>query len=193
MRNQYSISEFLKISYSYVLTKLLFPKARLIRRPIYIRGRKSMTGGVGITTGRFCRFDLSGDRGTLHIGDNCEIGDNVHIVAYDNVTIGNNVLMVSKIFISDTNHGNYKVGKEQSNPYISPNDRLLVTEPTRIGNNVWVGENVVVLPGSVVGDGCIIGANTVVTGIIPDNTIVVGCPARVIKQWNNFDKCWEKC
>lgn len=128
------------------------------------------------------------------IGDNCQIGDNVHIVAYNNVRIGNNVLMASKIFISDTNHGVYKNLREntQDSPLSKPNDRQLIFNPTYIGNNVWIGENVVILPGSKIGDGCIIGANAVVSGVIEKHSIAVGSPAKVVKLWNENTKQWER-
>ena len=105
--NKYSASEFFKTIYYYFTTKIFFPSARLIRRPIYIRGKKSLKGCKGLTTGRFCRFDLKGTCQTLFIGDNCEIGDMTHIVSYEKVEIGDNVLIASKCFISDTNHGCY--------------------------------------------------------------------------------------
>ena len=53
---------------------------------------------------------------------------------------------------------------------------------TVIGNDVWIGQNVTFLPGVNVGDGCIIGANSVVASDIPPYSIVVGNPARVIKR-----------
>lgn len=192
IRNQYSLSEFISTSWAFVLTKISYPQARLVRRPVYMRGKHSLVGGKGLTTGHGCRFDLKGDIQTLFIGDNCEIGDNVHIVAYENVKIGNNVLMASKIFVSDTNHGVYKNFRGgQDSPLTAPNDRQLVTNPTSIGNNVWIGENVVVLPGSTIGNGCIIGANAVVSGFIEDNSIAVGSPAKVIKHWNKSTRQWE--
>ena len=101
MGNQYSPSEFIKNIYSLIMTKLTMRQARFVRRPIYIRGRKSLEGCVGLTTGRFCRFDLDGTKQTLFIGDNCEMGDMTHIVAHERVEIGNNVLIASKCFISD--------------------------------------------------------------------------------------------
>ena len=64
-----------------------------------------MAGCRGLTTGYNCRFDLTGKKQTLFIGDNCEFGDMTHIVAFNNVMIGDNVLMASKVFVSDTNHG----------------------------------------------------------------------------------------
>ena len=173
-----------------MLTKITFPQARLIRRPLYARGMKSISGGVGLTTGRFCRLDLAGSKKTLYIGENCEMGDMTHIVAHERVEIGNNVLIASKCFISDTNHGNYK-GVDQDSPSSIPKERPLSTLPVFIGNNVWLGENVVVLPGVKIGDGCIIGANSVVNKCLPGNVIAVGSPARIVKKWNALANEWE--
>lgn len=191
MDNLYSPSEFIKNVYALILTKITMPQARFVRRPIYIRGKKSLVGCKGMTTGRFCRFDLVGTKQTLFIGDNCEMGDMTHIVAHEKVEIGNNVLIASKCFISDTNHGRYK-GKNQDLPMTEPNKRELVTCPVKIGNNVWIGENVVILAGAQIGDGCIIGANSVVSKEIPDGSMVAGAPGRVIKQWNEEKNIWEK-
>ena len=183
--------ELIKTLYSFTLTKLFYRGCRLVRRPIYIRGRKSIIGCKGLTTGYRCRFDLDGDRPTLFIGDNCEMGDMTHIVAHEKVEIGDNVLIASKCFISDTNHGNYK-GINQCSPESIPSQRPLVSAPVKIGDRVWLGENVVILAGSTIGSGCIIGANSVVTTNIPDNSIAVGSPARVIKVWNENEDRWEK-
>lgn len=173
MKNFYSFSEFIKTVYSFVMTKITMPQARLIRRPVYIRGGYSISGAEDLTMGRFCRFDLDGRRKTLFIGERCEFGDMTHIVACDKVKIGNNVLIASKCFISDTSHGSYK-GKDASMPSLAPKSRKLVYKPTTIGNNVWIGENAVILAGSVIGDGCVIGANSIITKKIPPNSIVVG-------------------
>lgn len=191
MRNRYSLTEYVKNIYSFIMTKITFRHARFIRRPIYIRGRKSLSGCNGLTTGRFCRFDLEGSKQTLFIGDNCEMGDLTHIVAHEKVEIGNNVLIASKCFISDTNHGVYK-GDNQDPPQTPPNQRNLVSKPVLIGNNVWIGENVVILPGSNIGDGCIIGANSVVCSDIEPYSISVGAPSKVIKKWNSNKLHWDK-
>ena len=192
MANKYSFSEFVKNVYALLITKAFYPNARLIRRPIYIRGRKSLVYGKNFTTGYSCRFDLEGSKKTLFIGDECQIGDNVHFVAYDKVEVGNNCLLASKIFISDTSHGIYDNSDGGSSPEIPPNCRKLVTAPVKIGNNVWIGENVVILSGVTIGDGCIIGANSVVTHDIEDNSIVAGAPAKCIKRWDSYSKKWIK-
>ena len=191
MSNAYSCSEFVKTAYSLILTKLFFRGARLIRRPIYIRGRKSISGCKMLTTGRFCRFDLDGEKETLFIGENCEMGDMTHIVAHESVRIGNNVLIASKCFISDTSHGVYR-GDDQDSPKTRPNERKLVTETVIIGDRVWIGENVVVLPGSQIGNGCIIGADSIISKKIPDNCIVVG-KDKIIKKWDEHTNEWVRC
>lgn len=190
MGNKYSTSEFVKNAYSLMMTKITFKQARLIRRPIYIRGAASIAGCNNLTTGRFCRFDLEGNRKTLFIGDNCEMGDMTHVVAHNYVQIGNDVLIASKCFISDTNHGNYS-GDNQDLPETIPNSRKLMTGKTIIGNRVWIGENAVILSGAEIGDGCIVGANSVVSKVIPAGSMVVG-NNRIIKKWNTKSRVWEK-
>ena len=179
--NAYSIAEMIKTGYSLLVTKLTMPEARLIRRPVYIRGRQSILGCEGLTMGRFCRFDLEGNRKTLFIGKNCEFGDMTHIVAHESVEIGNNVLIASKCFISDTNHGNYKDGI-QSRPNEPPRKRKLYTKSVKIGNNVWIGGGCIILPGVTIGDNTTIGAGSVVTKSIPANVLAVGNPCRILKQ-----------
>lgn len=60
-----------------------------------------------------------------------------------------------------------------------------VTSPVNIGNDVWIGANVVILPGVTIGNNVVIGAGAVVTKDIPDNSLAVGVPARVIKSIEN--------
>ena len=178
---KYSISEYIKTIYSYIFTKLFFSQARLIRRPIYFRGGGKIKGGKGLTTGRFCRFELTSSHETLKIGENCEFGDNTHIVALQSVSIGDNVLIASKVFISDTSHGNCK-NLKTSDLDVPPRKRELVMGQVKIGNNVWIGENAVILSGSDIGDGCIIGANSVVSKSIPKYSVVVGAN-RILRKF----------
>jgi acetyltransferase-like isoleucine patch superfamily enzyme len=190
---RYSPSELLRTAHALALTKAFFRGARLLRRPIYIRGRRHASFGQGLTTGYGCRFDLGGGGGdavTLVVGPNCHLGDGVQIVATERVQIGENCLMASKVFISDTGHGRYQ-GPDQSSPHSDPNARPLHTRPVWIGDNVWIGENVCVLGGVRIGHGSIVNANAVVTKDVPDACIVAGVPARVIKRWDASTNTWR--
>lgn len=194
----YTVSETLKNLYAFAITKVFYPGARLVRRPFYIRGKQFMSYGEGFTTGYHCRFDINNDAvgvgkssKKLVIGNNCKIGDHVHIVASQQVIIGDDCLMASKIFISDTSHGKYH-GQGASVPNSAPDSRDLISNPVYIGHQVWIGENVVILPGVTIGNGAIIGANAVVNKDVPPYSIVGGIPAKVLKVWQKESKQWVK-
>lgn len=196
MRNKYSLSETISTAYALIATKLFYRGARLIRRPFYCRGKSLLEFAEGLTTGHHCRFDLLGEDNDnskkLIMGKNCKLGDNVHIVANKKVIIGDNCLMASKIFISDTSHGDYSNNTIDSSPDIPPDERLLYMRPVSIGNNVWIGENVCILLGVSIGNGCIVGANSVVNRDVPHNCMVIGSPAKVVKRYNYEIGNWEK-
>ena len=127
----------------------------------------------------------------ISIGKNVQINDYVHITAIDSVIIEDNVLIASKVYISDCLHGSY-AGGEQSRPEVIVKDRKLSHKSVLIKENAWLGDNVSILPGTIVGKNSIIGANSVVSKSIPDNSIAVGTPAKVIKKYNDVTGCWEK-
>lgn len=179
-----------------VRTKLLFPKARLVRWPIEVRNKKYIDFGIGLTTGVGCRIEAyplnKEQRKCLFIGNNVEMNDHVHITAASEVRIGNDVLLASKIYISDCSHGSYSGNNEDDSPVIPPNERKLTAKPVVIGDKVWIGEFVSILPGVIIGEGSIIGTMSVVSRDIPPYCIAVGAPAKVIKKFNFDTQTWEK-
>lgn len=185
--NDYSISELVKLAYSLICTKLFHPSATIVRRPVIIRGKDRIAFGRGFACGYGCRLETFGarsdTRNKLVFGKNCHIGDYVHIAAQQNVSLGDNCLLASHVFITDLNHGQYDGASDSSHPDSDPSTRPLVGSPVRIGNNVWVGENVCVLPGVTIGNGCVIGSGSVVTKDIPERSVAVGAPARIIKRY----------
>lgn len=129
----------------------------------------------------------------LIIGDRVSVGEYVHIGCNHRIVIGNDVLMGSKIYITDHNHGVYR-GEVADSPAIPPIDRRLTEgESVEIGSRCWIGEFVTILPGVTIGEGCIIGSHSTVTHDIPANSIAVGSPARVMKIWDDEGKKWIKC
>lgn len=180
---RYSPPDSLRLLWSLIITKLFFSQARLIRQPTRIRGYENMTIGKGFTTGQYCRIE-AGTRllnqhllkKSLEIGCNVQINDNCHIGAIDSIFIDDGVLIASNVFITDHDHGDTNLGSL----LIQPSLRKLVTAPVYIGKNVWIGEGVKILKGVVIGQGSVIGAGAVVTRSFPDNSIIVGIPAKKI-------------
>lgn len=194
MKNRYTVLSFIKLIIWVIRTKFVFPKARIIRFPFDVRGKKYITISEGFTTGVGCRLEAYpvGEHKILYIGKDVQMNDYVHITAIANVTIGDNVLMASKIYISDCTHGSYVGDENDSNPNTSPIDRPLSSKPVIIEDNVWLGEFVSVLPGVTIGKGTIIGANSVVSKSLPSYVIAVGTPAKAIKKYNFDSQRWEK-
>ena len=159
-----------------------------------IRGKKLIKVGYGFTTGYNCRIDAyteTNSKQVITIGKNVQINDYVHIGAVESIEIEDNVLIASKVFITDHNHGNYS-GENQDSPETIPHDRTIYSKPVKIKKNVWLGEFVSVLSGVTIGEGSIIGAMSVVNKDIPPFTIAVGSPAKVIKKYNHSTKKWDK-
>lgn len=190
MLKRYGLLGFLQLIYFKLRTKLLFKNARLIRYPFRIRGRNLVKVGNGFTTGFNCRidaFDLNKlNRNLIEIGNGVQLNDYVHIGAVNSIIIKDNVLIASKVFITDHNHGNYS-GPNQDGPTVAPSLRPIVSKPVVIEKNVWIGEFVSVLAGVTIGEGSIIGTTSVVTKSIPPYCIAVGSPAKVIKKFD-FNK-----
>ena len=151
--------------------------------------------GRGLTTGPGLRLDafppLEGDGPVLTIGNDVQVNDAVHIGAAHRVQIGNRVLLASRVFITDHNHGSYSGAGAQSDPRVAPSLRALSTAPVVIEDDAWLGECVVVLPGVTIGKGAIIGSLSVVTRDVPPYTIAVGSPARAIKRYDFETERWE--
>jgi acetyltransferase-like isoleucine patch superfamily enzyme len=163
--------------------------------PFDIRNSKFIKIGKGFTTGKGCRleaFPIEGDNHVLFIGENVQINDYVHITAMKNVSIGNNVLIASKVYISDSSHGSYSGNEDDSSPYVVPQERKYNTKKVLINDNVWLGEMVTILPGVTIGSGTIVGANSVVSKDLPSNVIAVGVPAKAIKRFNDESMKWER-
>lgn len=115
---------------------------------------------------------------SIRIGSHVSIGEYVHITSFDKVVIGDNVLFGRRVTISDNNHGSLEWDQLQLHPL---KRKLTSKGPVVIEDDVWMGENAVVLSGVTVGRGSIVGANSVVTHDVPPYSLCCGNPARIIK------------
>jgi acetyltransferase-like isoleucine patch superfamily enzyme len=121
--------------------------------------------------------------GDVFIGNRSIIG--IGNVIIGPVTIGNDVMLAQNIVVSGLNHGYEDVS-------IPPKDQKVSTKPITISDNVWVGANCVITAGVTIGKHSVIGAGSVVTKDIPEYSVAVGNPARVIKKHNFQTGEWEK-
>jgi len=190
--SRYGLFQSIWLFFCVVYTRLFFKGARLVRLPIFLRGRKNMDFGEGFTCGYLVRLDAFGVGSRIRFGRNVQLNDFVHIGAMECVDIGDNVLIASRVFITDHDHGIYGTDARSNSPSTPPADRPICSNPVIIGNNVWIGENVSILPGVKIGDGCIIGAGSVVKSSIPRHSIAVGVPATVVKRFDEADQVWVK-
>jgi len=129
---------------------------------------------AGMVPGQKCISDV-----VVKIGDRCLIGRGSGIVGHFSVEIGNDVWTGHHVYITDQNHGYEDVTKPISQQ----------TQPERavfIGDGSWLGYGTVVLPGVTIGKHVVIGANSVVTHDIPDFSVAVGSPARVIRRYDEI-------
>ncbi len=127
----------------------------------------------------FCGENVNIERGAefawdLRIGDNSGVGINALISS--GVVIGTDVMMGPDCMLFTTNHGMKLAGAPMWRQSSSKPD------PIVIGNDVWIGARVIILPGVNVGDGAVIGAGSVVTKDVPPCAIVAGNPAKLIRM-----------
>jgi acetyltransferase-like isoleucine patch superfamily enzyme len=122
----------------------------------------------------------------LTIKSHAAIGMGAHISAARQVIIGEYVLLARNVYISDHAHAFADV----TIPIMRQGIDSIA--PVLIGRETWLGQNVVVLPGVTIGQHCVIGANSVVNSAIPDFSVAVGAPARVVKQYNKSTGRWER-
>jgi acetyltransferase-like isoleucine patch superfamily enzyme len=111
----------------------------------------------------------------IRIGTGSFLNLGVMVAAMDLVEIGEHCMFANGCFVTDADH-------RFDDPALPvPYQGFTSKGPTRIGDNVWCGANVVVTSGVTIGERCVIGANAVVTRDLPSHSIAVGSPARVIK------------
>lgn len=187
------------IFFSFYQTKFNKSSGLYLGRDFFVTGKRNISLGSNFRAGVGLRLEAISKYGeqyfspSIKIGKNVTFNDYIHIGCVDSIEIGDNVLLASKIFISDHNHGYYS-GDENSlhqSPEIPPADRNLSYSPVCIEENVWIGEFVSILPGSHIGRGSVIGANSVVNGRIPEYSIAVGSPACVVKTYDFSKKQWR--
>ena len=137
--------------------------------------------GFDVLSPFFCDFGVN-----IHIGNHFYANHNLSILDGGMVTIGDHVFIAPNVVITTAGHAIDRDQRARG---------LEIALPITIGNHVWMGANVCILPGVTVGSNVVIGAGSVVTRDIPNNVIAVGNPCRVLRAITEEDKhkypVWE--
>ena len=152
-----------------------------------IQGPENITIGNNVHIGHHCDVNTypkyngkyTGYTPELLIEDNAVIADYSYISCVNKIVIGSGTLLGANTFITDNYHG--KNTEDELNIPTDLRD-LYSKGPVIIGKNVWTGRNVCIMPGVTIGDGAVIGANSVVTHDVPAGAVVGGVPAKIIKM-----------
>ncbi|MBQ9658375.1 MAG: sugar O-acetyltransferase [Clostridia bacterium] len=136
---------------------------------------KKMLGSVGEKVWIAKTFNC--DRGkNIFIGDNFIGNFNITILDIREVHIGNNVMIGPNTLITTVGHPITPKGRRE---------HISLASPVYIGNDVWIGGNCSILPGVKIGNNVVVAAGAVVTKDVPDNSLVGGVPAKIIRQIEN--------
>lgn len=184
-----SVSFRFRLIKSFIYTGWL--KRTFLKMDGFVNYPISVTGGVNISVDKnvvigkhvilqtWNNYNGQQNHPSIHIGEYSRIGEDTHITAVSDIIIGCGVQTGRRVLISDNSHGNTSDKEQMNIPVVK---RALSTKGgIQIGNNVWIGDNAVILSGVKIGDGAIVGANAVVTKDVEAYTIVAGVPAKIIR------------
>jgi lipopolysaccharide O-acetyltransferase len=162
-----------------------FGSNSVLQPPIRLSGERRISIGSGVHVGAGAWLQVLDERAgsvALEIGDGTSIAGGCVLSAASSVRVGRSVLMARNVYVADHMHA-----------YDDPNRPVLAQGITRvlpveIGDGAWLGENVVVGPGVRIGRGAVIGANSVVLDDVPDHSVAVGAPARVVRRFAELEQ-----
>jgi acetyltransferase-like isoleucine patch superfamily enzyme len=153
-----------------------FPAATLMGVGSIHVGAGTLIGRqVTLSVGYGANDQRAPERG-LVIGDRCVIGARTSLTAHSSIVIGDDVWCGQDVFVTDASHG-YQDAE-------TPIGRQFgVHQPVAIGAGSWIGHSAIILPGSRIGRNVVVAAGSVVRGVVEDNAVVAGSPARVIRRF----------
>ena len=150
----------------------------LNRVQIRVRGNNNIIRfGDNICFGNNCSFWLEGNNILISIGNDTTFSHAVHFCAQEDrmeINVGEDCMFANNIIVrTSDSHPIYD---------IKTNERLNPAASVRIGNHVWIAPRSIIMKKADIGDGCIVGSNTMVNKSVPANALVVGMPASIVKQ-----------
>lgn len=153
--------------------KGIIPVSTQFDGPVYMSGTGRLTLGEYCRIGRGVLFETSGG-GEIVVGNRVRINDGSVIAAHSKIVIGDDTLIGEYVSVRDANHG-MQVGELMRR-------QVLKSSPVSIGKDVWIGRGACVLMGCTLGDGAVIGANSVIVRSVDEGSVVAGNPAEFIRK-----------
>src|SRR5690606_3129138 len=153
-------------------------------KPLFLMGIKRVFIGKKVRIFPHLRMETH-QEGSIHIEDDVIISQNVHITSAGNLRIGKSSLILANVFITNIDHDYQTIGQHVVK------QKYHVKETT-IGENCYIGMGAAIMAGTVLGKHCVVGANAVARGTVPDFCVIVGAPARIVKKYNPETPAWEK-
>lgn len=170
------ISKFKRIG-----TKFSIGKDHYIINGQYVEIGDNFTAGDRFRLEAWNKYKEANFTPSIKIGNNVIFNNDIHIGCINSIEIGDNCLFASRIYVTDHHHGEPTLEMLK----LTPRDRPLISKgPVIIENNVWIGEGVAIMPNVIIGKNSIIATNAVVTKSVPQNSVVAGVPAKVIRTIN---------
>lgn len=163
--------------HTYIYGQLLFTGENIIVKKGVIIYKNCRIEGV--KSYMSCRYNP-----LIILNERVTIQQNCHITCAEKIYIGANTAIAAGVTITDIDHS-------YTNIHIPIERQSLEITPVKIGNDCKIYNNAVILRGTSIGNHCVVGANSVVKGDYPDYSIIVGCPARIVKRYNLKTNCWE--
>lgn len=171
---------------------LYIPFVKSIRFPTYIgpatftKGLRNVVIGKKVRIFPRIRIETYGQGGII-IGDDVSIGQNFHIISGEispPLTIGAHTTISGNVLITNIDHEYRELDKHIM-------EQQFLIRHTSIGENCFIGYGAAIQAGTILGQQCIVGANSVVRGTFPDYCVIVGAPARIVKRYNFELGLWE--
>jgi acetyltransferase-like isoleucine patch superfamily enzyme len=168
-----------------------FGSGSVIRHPAKIWNKGAIKIGRNVFVAENSFFAVTRSNGGIRyqprliIGDNVSIGQSFFVACIDEIVIENDVLLSDRVFISDHIHG----FRETEVPIIR--QKLIPRGKVRICSGSFIGINAVIMPGVTIGRNAVVGASSVVHHDVPDCSVVMGNPARIIRQYDPASGAWK--
>ena len=171
-----------------IFIRLLLPRIGPLS---YVAGVIYVYGGWRVVIGNRVRI-FPGLRIETHFGgrilisNNVAIQQNFHITsAREDLKIGKDTTILGNVFITNIDHDYTELSK-----HILQQEYKVRT--TEIGDNCFIGYGASIQAGTILGKQCVVGAGSVVRGVFPDYSVIVGAPARIVKRFNQETGLWQK-